>query len=170
MIGGVQCEVCGSNGKFTTGTAIVKRLDTIIKLLGPEIKGVTKASEGASDERFIDNGDGTISDTKTRLMWRKDGSKERLTYAQAEEFIAELNREEWTDWRLPTIEELFSLVDFTKREPAVNPMFECEKASYWSSTPVAGYSNLAWIVYFYDGNVNNNNRSNRYFVRPCRQY
>ena len=44
-----------------------------------------------ANPRFVDNGDGTISDTKTRLMWQKEGSQERLNYAQAEEFVAELN-------------------------------------------------------------------------------
>lgn len=170
MIGGVQCENCGSNGKFSSATAIVKRLDTIIKTIGPEIKGVVKATEQVTGERFIDNGDGTISDTKNRVMWQKEGSQERLNYAQAEEFVNELNKEQYPDWRIPTREELESILDLTKHDPAINPMFKCESAGYWSSTPSANYTGGAWIVYFNDGLVDYYDRGNFDFVRPCRQY
>jgi hypothetical protein len=171
MLGGVQCEVCGSNGKFSTGTAIVKRLDKIIKLLvSTEIKTTAKGTDQPTGERFIDNGDGTISDTKTRLMWQKQGSTERLTYAKAEEFVVELNREEWNDWRIPTREELESILDLTKHDPAIDPMFKCESAGYWSSTPVAYYAANAWVVLFYFGVVSYNGRYGAYYVRPVRQY
>lgn len=169
MLGGVQCEVCGSNGKFSTGTAIVKRLDTILKFLKPEIKTAARATEQATEERFINNGDGTISDTKTRLMWQKEGSQERLNYAQAEEFVAELNKEQYLNWRLPTVEELFLLVDRTRSNPAINPLFKCESAGFWSSTPyAAGNTDYAWFVGFYNGNVSGSYRDSDYFVRPVR--
>ena len=171
MLGGVQCENCGSNGKFSTGTAIVKRLDKIIKLLVPtEIKTTAKGSEQVASARFIDNGDGTISDTKTRLMWQKQGSTERLTYAKAEEFVVELNREEWNDWRIPTREELESILDLERREPAINPIFKCESAGYWSSTPYASNAANAWVVVFVSGFVGGNVRYGAYYVRPVRQY
>ena len=175
MLGGVQCENCGSNGKFTTGTAVVKGIQTIINMLKDNAEFINKPSkifvtEKKEEERFIDNGDGTISDTKTRLMWQKEGSQERLNYAQAEEFVAELNKEQYPDWRIPTREELESILDLERREPTINPMFECQSAGYWSSTPVADYTSFAWYVNFYDGYVYNVNRNGSYLVRPVRQY
>jgi len=176
MIGGVQCENCGSNGKFTSNTAIVRKLEDILKAIKPVEKISVKSSEQAIVERFIDNGDGTISDTRSmpngkRLMWMKEGSQERLTYAQAEDFVSELNKEQYPDWRLPTREELLTLVDDTKYNPAINPIFKCEPAGYWTSTPYADNpSNDAWIVDFNDGNVNYDGRYFEYCVRPVRQY
>jgi len=170
MIDGVQCENCGSNGKFSSATAIVKRLDTIIRTIGPEIKGVVKATEQAIGKRFTDNGDGTISDTKNRLMWQKEGSQERLNYAGAENFVAELNKEQYPDWRIPTREELESILDLTKHDPAIDPIFKCESAGYWSSTPYAVSTANVWLVGFVNGYVDVNGRYHAYYVRPVRQY
>lgn len=164
MIGGVQCENCGSNGKFISATAIVRKLDSIINIIKPGKK--TKEPKG---ERFIEE-DGFIKDTKTRLMWDKNGSQERLTYAKAEEFVVELNREEWNDWRIPTREELKSILDLTKHDPAIDPIFKCESAGYWSSTPYAGDSSGAWVVLFYNGLVLDVGKAGYGFVRPVRQY
>ncbi len=173
MIGGVQCEVCGSNGKFSTGTAIVKRLDAIIKLLKPEIKGTAKAPEQATGERFIDCGDGTIKDTKTRIMWQKEGSTERMKWADTEAYCKNSNVGGYDDWRMPEVEELSSLVDYTRREPAINPLFKCESAGYWSKTKYVSAAvpdDYAWVVSFYNGDVSSNFRYYAYYVRPCRQY
>ena len=98
---------------------------------------------------FIDNGDETISDNATGLMWMKsdDGSghlwEEALSYAEVNEFAG------YSDWRLPNVKELQSIVDYTRspgtsNSPAIDPVFNCTEitneagevdyASYWSST------------------------------------
>ena len=99
---------------------------------------------------FIDNGDGTISDLATGLMWQKsdDGVsrdwQESLAYA--ENLLLAYNE----DWRLPNAKELQSIVDYSKspqatNSPAINPMFECTEITdtdgntghypfYWTST------------------------------------
>jgi hypothetical protein len=164
MIGGVQCENCGSDGKFTPGTAIIKRLDGIINLIRPG-----ERAKETTGERFIEE-DGFIKDTKTKLMWDKNGSQERLTYAKAEEFVAELNKEQYPDWRIPTREELESILDLTRRNPAINPLFKCESSGYWSSTPCTGYTGYAWYVFFGDGDVYGDDKTFSGFVRPVRQY
>jgi hypothetical protein len=170
MIGGVQCENCGSNGKFTPTTAIVRKLEKVVSLLEARKYSVKfEVPENKSNERFIEE-DGFIKDTKTRLMWDKNGSQERLTYAKAEEFVAELNKEQYPDWRIPTREELEGILDLTKHDPAIDPIFKCESAGYWSSTPYAPNTYNAWFVYFYDGDVFYDVRNFEYYVRPCRQY
>jgi hypothetical protein len=171
MLGGVQCENCGSNGKFTTGTAIVKRLDIIINCLEDKKQSVTvQVKLKETESRFIDCGDGTIKDTKTKLMWQKEGSKEELTWEKAKEYCDKSSLAGHNDWRMPRIEELFSLIDFERKEPAINPIFSCESARYWSSIVYAPLTDLAWSVYFYDGYVVDGFRDHSYYVRPVRQY
>ncbi len=70
----------------------------------------------SADKRFIDNADGTISDTKTGLMWMKDDSyqhkKHWLNWFKAHEYVAELNNEafaNYSNWQVPTFKELLTL-------------------------------------------------------------
>lgn len=179
MLGGVQCENCGSNGKFTSDTAIVRKLEDILKAINPTEKIAVKAPEQATGERFVDNGDGTISDTqeitlpsgkKVRLMWQKEGSANRMEHKDTEEYCKNSNVGGYKDWKMPIVEELESIIDRTKRSPAINPLFKCESASYWSSSPVAGGTDLAWFVDFLDGSVYVDNRLYDFYVRPVRQY
>ena len=121
--------------------------------------------------RFIDNGDNTVTDSKTNLVWMKeDDGKERtwkdaVTYCEQNE--AKLPGE---GWRLPTVEELFTLVDFTRHSPAIDPVFSNTKSSwYWTSSPHASYSGYAWYVSFYNGYVNWDSAGYEYYVRPVRQ-
>ena len=71
--------------------------------------------------RFIDNGNGTVTDPKTGLMWTKDANffDDTLLFHQALNSIDQMNSGKhsnfgYTDWRLPTLEELRSLIDYTK--------------------------------------------------------
>ena len=76
---------------------------------------------------FIDNGDGTVTDTVTGLMWQKspdlngDGVinvNDKLTYDEALARAGMLRLGGYTDWRLPTIKELYSLIDFSGVDPS----------------------------------------------------
>jgi len=76
---------------------------------------------------YTDNGDGTITDNVTGLMWQKspdtdgDGdidANDKLTYDQAVARASTLNLCGYTDWRLPTIKELYSLIDFSGIDPS----------------------------------------------------
>lgn len=66
---------------------------------------------------YTDNGDGTITDTITGLVWQKDpGSK--VSYDQAISGAARLQLAGKSDWRVPTIKELYSLMDFQGTDPS----------------------------------------------------
>jgi len=68
---------------------------------------------------YRDNGDGTITDLNTGLMWQKTpGAK--VTYADATAGAESFNLAGYTDWRLPTIKELYSLILFSGLD--VSPM------------------------------------------------
>lgn len=60
---------------------------------------------------FTDNGDGTITDNNTGFMWQKTPPSDKMTYDQAMEYIENLNLGGYTDWRLPTIKESFSIAN-----------------------------------------------------------
>jgi hypothetical protein len=66
---------------------------------------------------YIDNGDGTISDIITGLMWQKSVG-DKVTYSEAVFAADTLSIAGYEDWRLPSIKELYSLIDFTGIDPS----------------------------------------------------
>ena len=69
-----------------------------------------------SEQRFVDNGNGTVTDTLTKLMWMQEDSylmlKKFLVYRHAKKFLDKLNAESfggYTDWRFPNKREAHSL-------------------------------------------------------------
>ena len=74
----------------------------------------------SEDNRFIDNGDGTITDKLTNLVWCKNDSyldmKKFLTYRQAQKYRDKMNKENFAgqaDWRIPEKKEAQSLFDYS---------------------------------------------------------
>lgn len=64
-----------------------------------------KDSVVAAAERFVDNGDGTVTDTRRQLMWQKDDNGEEVTFGGAQKYCQTLRLAGHTDWRLPEPEE-----------------------------------------------------------------
>jgi hypothetical protein len=95
--------------------------------------------------RFVNNGDGTVSDKCTGLMWMRntvdvngDGQWNDLDltpWCDALKFCEDMTLAGYNDWRLPNVRELASIVDYGQYNPAINPVFRAEIADYWSSTP-----------------------------------
>lgn len=79
------------------------------------------ATYQGNDPSYIDNGDGTVTDNITGLMWEKDmGSK--ISYADAFVKAGTLTLGGHSDWRVPTIKELYSLILFTGRVSGTVPI------------------------------------------------
>ena len=107
--------------------------------------------------RFIDNGDGTVTDTKLGLMWSKATITEAdVTQHQAEDLCRELRLADHADWRLPTVDELFALADRSRYNPAIDTEAFPDTSSdwYWTSTITAWSSSHAWYLYFSYGYAN----------------
>lgn len=130
---------------------------------------------------YVDNGDGTITDTRTGLTWEKKSRDlsvhevgNPLTWDMAlSSFTATLNAGSGfaghTDWRLPNRFELESLLDLGRSDPAINPIFnsgcvaDCTvttcsctfSGEYWTSTSYEPFPTEAWCVDFEDGSVVN---------------
>jgi len=134
---------------------------------------------------YTDNLDGTITDNTTGLMWEKLTNDSSIhdqdnTYTWANAFavkIAALNSANFAghnDWRLPNVNELQTLADYGRFNPAIDPAFNngldslTRSSVYWSSTTSAGSPGLAWGVIFADGFVRAIGMSNFGFVRAVR--
>jgi hypothetical protein len=129
-------------------------------------------------QRFMDNGDGTVIDLVTGLMWVKDpgqiaGFYDRMYWYDAINNCENLDYAGWSDWRLPNINELMSIVDHERYSPAFDTMFFVPPydlyTPYWSSTTNASWMDGAWAMYPYDGYKTTWGKPwDMCFVRPVR--
>ena len=104
-------------------------------------------------DHFIDNGDGTITDNATGLMWQQANDDTQRGWEAAVSYAEGLELAGHDDWRMPNIKELSSLVDFGKADPAIDEVYftNIYSSSYWSSTTVLSDITRAWIVNFISG-------------------
>jgi len=69
------------------------------------------AAEVGAENRFVDNGDGTVTDTSTGLMWAQTDSMGDITWEDAKRYCENIILSNYNNWRMPTIEELKTLFD-----------------------------------------------------------
>ncbi|MFN0077963.1 MAG: sulfatase-like hydrolase/transferase [Prosthecobacter sp.] len=98
---------------------------------------------------FTDNGNGTITDNNTGLMWQKTDSGE-MTWDSARTGATSLGLAGYTDWRLPTAQEAFLILDH-ERNPALNPTYFVNNAGgtpgyFWSSDLFYGDNTKVWCT------------------------
>jgi hypothetical protein len=134
------------------------------------------------DSRYTNNGDGTITDKVTKLMWKRcsegqsgtnceSGTATTHNWRQALDLAANTSFATHTDWRLPNIKELASLAKLNCYNPSINetPFPNTSTNYFWSSSPYAdGGSYDAWLLDFDDGYGNYDFRSDSYRVRLVR--
>ncbi len=165
FIGGAPCAGTGQDAEFQAGAA----------------------------RNYVDNGDGTITDATTGLMWEKlsdDGglhdTDDVYTWANAfSDKIATLNATNFAghaDWRLPNINELQTLSKYDSSEPSIDGVFKtactagcstatCSCAStagYWSATTVAAVPSNAWLGGWAHGFMSSRAKSGANKVRAVR--
>lgn len=96
---------------------------------------------------FKDNGDGTVTDTLTGLLWQKaDGGE--MTWEKAKDYAKALRLAGRQDWRLPTSMELFALTNQGMHGPAMDTSaFTRSEARYWwTNSPRADDPSKVWLV------------------------
>lgn len=98
---------------------------------------------------FVDNGDGTISDRATGLMWQKADDGKGRNWRDALDYAEHLELAGYDDWRLPDQKELHSIVDYDFI-PAIDPIFHMSdpKGWFWSSTPFIDMPGQAVYIAF----------------------
>src|SRR5229473_2755731 len=106
------------------------------------------------------NSDGVL-DRETGLVWERSPSTSTFEWGNAQGHCNTLNVGNRKGWRLPTIQELASLVDgdpantSSPRLPAGHPFSNVQSSFYWSATTSAAFTGNAWYVFFTNGGVGN---------------
>lgn len=110
---------------------------------------LVRGNEDYGENNLIDNGDGTITDLATGLMWQKADDGESRDWEDALKYAEELELAGYDDWRLPNGKELQSIVDYSRSpqatdSAAIDPLFELTEITdpsgdsnygfYWSSS------------------------------------
>jgi len=172
---------------FQLATVLLASLSSTT-LLAEQICDTT-LPETAPASRFVDNGDGTVSDSASGLMWRKcvegvsgnscDAGQELVfTWQGGLQRVDSQNAvtaSGYNDWRLPNIKELATLAELACYLPATNlTVFPNQPADIdtnlaltWSSSPSSKEA-FAWGVQFVEGEVAQANKNNTGFVRLVR--
>ena len=126
---------------------------------------------GVLSADFVRNSDQTVTDTKTGLMWQDDEDTKTVTkkWQEAIDYCENLTLAGYSDWRLPNCNELESIVDYGRYNPAIDPSFQNVVGNhYWSSTTLAFGTGNAWDVYFNGGDDDWLNKSYTNYVRCVR--
>ncbi len=108
-----------------------------------------RGNKAYGQNSFVDNGDGTITDSATGLMWQLSNSRKGMNWEEALKYAESLELGGHNDWRLPNAKELQSIVDYTRSvqttgSAAINPIFETTEIKspegrkqypyFWTST------------------------------------
>ena len=123
---------------------------------------VLSAVAVGADERFMDNGDGTVTDTRTGLMWAQTDNMGHINWHDAKLYCENIILSEHNDWRMPTIKELETLFDrsldayetICGRKVRAAPQIELSCGFVWSSEVLyipGGYPISAWAYNFSRG-------------------
>ncbi len=154
--------------------AMIMRMAQAMKYVRP-VRGTQYG-----ENKFVDNGNGTITDNATALMWAKDDNGKSVEWSDALQYAENATLAGYSDWRLPNIKELQSIVDYSRApsldevQAAIDPLFnstpfvneagEDDYGYYWSGTSAAiaeGKPYLyAWYVAF--GRATNNNGADQH--------
>ena len=177
----------------TGQTACYDESGNVISCVGTGQDGEKRAGAAWPSPRFSDNGDQTMTDNLTGLIWTKDGNlmvtrdsgldndgtanDGRVTWQHALDYIKKLNQENYlghNDWRLPNRKELKSLVNRQQANTAdwlndqAQGFSNVQSNYYWSSSICAYSTNDAWLVYMGYGSVDYVSKADYYYVWPVR--
>ncbi len=119
---------------------------------------------------FYNNGNGTVTDSRTGLVWRQvpldvdsNGAADALTWQEALAAATKLSFAGQSDWRLPNRNELQSIVDYRYADPAIdsNVFPKVTGGSFWTSTTVADSPSYAYTVDFNSGAVGSTGKTEK---------
>ena len=130
--------------------------------------------------RFTDNGNGTVTDNLTGLIWLKEANCwGHVTWSQALTYAHGLVNGQCGltdgsiagDWRLPNVKEMASLIDYDYYNPPMHMSYlftNVQPYTYWSSTTDTNDSFYAWHVSMIYGGVGGAWKTNTNYVWPVR--
>lgn len=123
---------------------------------------VGSSKKASSEQVFLvryslgDNND-TVIDYETGLTWQQRDDGWIRNWADASQYCSDLVLGGKEDWRLPSIDELETIIDYSQYAPSIDPLFDLGHYTYeyfyWSSSTYPNYPDEAWVVLFYYGQV-----------------
>jgi len=152
--------------------------DTSVKLnftLKQEMTAKGKALQVKKDAsklaRWQRSGE-VVTDRRLSLMWQ-DNSAAKSTkkkWKSAKNYCKNLSFRGYSDWRLPSYDELLTIVDYDRHDPAIMPSFKNVSTSglYWSSSVYVSSTKYAWVVSFRHGHTNYRGKAYEFYVRCVR--
>jgi hypothetical protein len=115
-----------------------------------------------------DDAAGIVTDNSSGLMWQDDTNATTANWQTAINRCEALTLGGYDDWRMPNHNELRSLVDFSRYDPAIDPAFKYVVSdSYWSSTSTYYWPDIANIIFFQDGSDGGNSKDYNYYYVRC---
>jgi alpha-tubulin suppressor-like RCC1 family protein/fibronectin type 3 domain-containing protein len=129
---------------------------------------------------FYDNNDGTVTHLKTGLMWKRCAEGQTwsgntctdsaLTYDLGTATTLTSSSAGHSDWRIPTVNELGTLVEYQKYRPAINTAIfpNSPSSNFWSGSPFKDYSGYVWVIQFLEGQTTARSGAVPNFVRLVR--
>ncbi|MDD5359901.1 MAG: DUF1566 domain-containing protein [Sulfurovaceae bacterium] len=163
-----------------------RKISFLIALSASMVFILSGCDKKTTDENISKKDAGTIiqneeaviaSDSQTHLMWQdqlynstntNDSDEKIGNWKYAKDYCEKLSLKGYDDWRLPSVDELKSIID-KKNKPAFKSIFKnATNKRYWSSSPYMSDPKYAWLVDFditdsFGGHVNNKN-----FIRCVR--
>ncbi|MEN1727750.1 MAG: DUF1566 domain-containing protein [Pseudomonadota bacterium] len=148
--------------------------------------GIGEDESSTPDTAFELPRDGTVIHSRTRLQWAQcamgqswsrdlcEGQATSMTWEEANTAVDALNQNGelagYTDWRLPSREDLENIVELCREAPAINENIfpNTPWAGFWTSSLDTEEENHAWFVGFYYGLAFEYDRGSSYRVRPVR--
>jgi hypothetical protein len=123
------------------------------------------------EPKMLDD-NGVVIDHATNLMWQQSGSPDRMIWQEAKAYVKHLNQENfagYSDWRLPTIEELASLLEFRKQPGTlyIASVFDSMQWICWSADIFQSAAHV-WFIYFDHGYISNTDADSALYVRAVR--
>ena len=127
--------------------------------------------QGKEPDETGNSADGCIIDTSTGLMWQKEDDGVERNFRDAIQYCDELSLGGYTDWRLPTADELKTIFDPYSETKHSSPFINAKPERYWSITIIfdpGAASPIAYTLDFASGSQTTYFQSYEYYVRAVR--
>lgn len=139
----------------------------------PELEEEEEEEEEVYKTYIRDHVNNVVMDNTTNMMWQDDSAARtlKMNWSQANMYCEYLTLGRYSDWRLPGVVELHSIVDNKKSNKATSTVFRNLIArNYWLSTKYFPDSENAWTINLYHGNSYGSFKSSKYYVTCVRDY